>query len=131
MPGKSSRELLIFPVEHAQQEEQLVLAIASGDPEAEQIFVLQYLPKVRAMLLARTRDPEVAADLQQDVMIEAICALRRGQLRDAAKLSAFVRGIAGNILKVPLASQSRWNIPTICPISRPRQTQSRSNNNKI
>jgi RNA polymerase sigma-70 factor (ECF subfamily) len=119
MPGKSSRELLIFPVEHAQQEEQLVLAIASGDPEAEQIFVLQYLPKVRAMLLARTRDPEVAADLQQDVMIEAICALRRGQLRDAAKLSAFVRGIAGNLLKRHFQNASRQPVSLEYPDDLP------------
>jgi RNA polymerase sigma-70 factor (ECF subfamily) len=107
MPGKNSRESLIFPVEPAQQEEQLVLAIASGDPEAEHSFVLQYLPKVKAMLLARTRDPDLAADLQQDVMIEAICALRRGQLRDAAKLSAFVRGIARNLLMRHFQKTSR------------------------
>ena len=82
----------------ALENERLVLAIASGDKEAEQTFVLKYLPQVRAMLLARTRDPELAADLQQDVMIEAICALRRGQLREVAKLSSFVLGIARNLL---------------------------------
>jgi RNA polymerase sigma factor (sigma-70 family) len=98
MSGKDSPELSISTAEKTQDEERLVLAIASGDAEAEQSFVLQYLPKVRAMLLARTRDPELAADLQQDVMIEAICALRRGQLREAAKLSAFVLGIARNLL---------------------------------
>ena len=76
----------------------MVLAIASGDREAERAFVLKYLPQVRAMLLARTRNPDVAADLEQDVMIEAICALRRGQLREVAKLSMFVLGIARNVL---------------------------------
>jgi RNA polymerase sigma-70 factor (ECF subfamily) len=96
--GEHSSEAGERAVETAQENERLALAIASGDKEAEQSFVLRYLPKVRAMLLARTRNPELAADLQQDVMIEAICALRRGQLHEAEKLSAFVLGIARNLL---------------------------------
>jgi RNA polymerase sigma-70 factor (ECF subfamily) len=50
------------------------------------------------MLLARLRNPDMAADLLQDVMIEAICALRRGQLREAAKVPAFVAAVARNVL---------------------------------
>lgn len=98
MPGEHSAEAAELAVETALENERLVLSIASGDRNAERDFVLQYLPKVKAMLLARTRDPELAADLQQDVMIEAICALRRGQLRELPKLSAFVLGIARNLL---------------------------------
>lgn len=107
MSGNHSPELSILAIERAQEEERLILAIASGDPEAEQSFVLQYLPKVRAMLLARTRDHALAADLQQDVMIEAICGLRRGQLREAAKLSAFVLGIARNLLNSHFRNATR------------------------
>jgi RNA polymerase sigma factor (sigma-70 family) len=80
------------------RDEDLARAIASGNREAECTFVERYLPPVRAMLLARSRNPELASDLQQDVIIEAICALRRGQLRDANKLAAFVSGIARNML---------------------------------
>jgi RNA polymerase sigma-70 factor (ECF subfamily) len=98
MSGEHSTEAAELAVGKALENERLVLAIASGDQEAERSFVVKYLPKVRAMLLARTRNPELAADLQQDVMIEAICALRRGQLREAAKLSMFVLGIARNLL---------------------------------
>jgi RNA polymerase sigma-70 factor (ECF subfamily) len=82
----------------AQENERLARAIAEGDRDAERTFALLYLPRVRAMLLARTRNPELAADLQQDVMIEAICALRRGQLREAHKLPGFVLAIARNLL---------------------------------
>jgi RNA polymerase sigma factor (sigma-70 family) len=76
----------------------LVEAIAAGDHEAEREFVERYQPRVRAMLLARTRNADAAADLVQDVIIESICALRKGQLREAAKLTPFVLGIARNLL---------------------------------
>jgi RNA polymerase sigma factor (sigma-70 family) len=50
------------------------------------------------MLLARSRNPDLAADLLQDAMIEAICSLRRGLLREPAKLTPFVIAIARNVL---------------------------------
>jgi RNA polymerase sigma factor (sigma-70 family) len=84
--------------EAAREKEQLVAAIAGGDREAERAFAQRYLGPVRAMLLARSRNPDLTADLLQDVMIEAICALRRGQLRDPQKLSSFVIAIARNVL---------------------------------
>lgn len=107
MFGKNSIETTGQVVDASQENERLVQAIASGDREAERVFVLQYLPKVRAMLLARTHNAELSADLQQDVMIEAICALRRGQLREAAKLSGFVLGIARNLLNSHFKSAAR------------------------
>lgn len=82
----------------AHENERLVRAIVDGNREAEQAFAARYLRPVKAMLLARSRNPDVAADLLQDVMIEAICALRRGQLREPAKLSSFVTAIARNRL---------------------------------
>jgi RNA polymerase sigma factor (sigma-70 family) len=85
----------------------LVAAIAAGSPESESAFVARYLPKVRTLLIVRSRNPELAQDLQQDVMIEALCALRKGQLRDAERLSAFVAGIARNVLNNHFRGQSR------------------------
>ena len=80
--GKSS-----LTQEPAQENERLVRAIVGGDREAEHTFAQRYLRPVKAMLLARSRNPDLTADLVQEVMIEAICALRRGQLREPAKLS--------------------------------------------
>src|ERR1700677_785101 len=80
------------------EEAALVAAIAAGDRESESIFAARYMPKVRTLLIVRSRNPELARDLQQDVMIEALCALRKGQLRDAERLPAFVAGIARNVL---------------------------------
>jgi RNA polymerase sigma factor (sigma-70 family) len=85
----------------------LVAAIAAGSPESESVFVARYLPKVRTLLIIRSRNPELALDLQQDVMIEALCALRKGQLRDAERLPAFVAGIARNLLNSHFRGQSR------------------------
>lgn len=91
----------------AKENEFLVVAIAAGKREAERDFVLRYQGPVRAMLLARSRNPDLSADLQQEVMIEAICALRRGQLRDPERLSGFVLGIARNLLNNHLRSSYR------------------------
>ena len=84
--------------EAAEENERLVGAILGGDRDAEREFALRYMRPVKAMLLARSRNPDLAADLSQDVMIEAICALRRGQLREPAKLSSFVIAIGRNVL---------------------------------
>jgi RNA polymerase sigma factor (sigma-70 family) len=69
--------------------------------------VERYQPRVRAMVLARTRNYEVTADLVQDVIIEALCALRRSQLREASKLTPFVLGIARNLLNSHFRAVSR------------------------
>jgi len=82
----------------AMDNDRLVRAIQEGDSEAEHAFVGRYLRPVKAMLLARSRNPDLAADVLQDVMMDAICALRRGQLREPSKLSSFVIGIARNRL---------------------------------
>jgi RNA polymerase sigma-70 factor (ECF subfamily) len=88
----------------------LVEAIAGGNREAECAFVAQYQPRVRTMLIIRSRNPELTRDLQQDVMIEALCALRKGQLRDSERLAAFVAGIARNLLNSHFRGQMRMPV---------------------
>lgn len=103
----------------AQESVRLVTAIAGGDREAEREFAQRYLPKVRAMLLARSRNPDLTADLQQDVMIEAICALRQGQLRESSKLTPFVLAIARNVLNSHYRSSARQPEPLEFPDDLP------------
>lgn len=105
--GRGDIDHLAPPRNTEDDNERLAVAIASGHREAEREFVLRYQGPVRAMLLARSRNPDLSADLQQEVMIEAICALRRGQLRDPGRLSAFVLGIARNMLNNHLRSSRR------------------------
>ena len=91
----------------AMDNDRLVRAIQEGDREAEHAFVGRYMRPVKAMLLARSRNPDLASDLLQDVMMDAIGALRRGQLREPAKLSSFVVGIARNRLNNHFRSSVR------------------------
>jgi RNA polymerase sigma factor (sigma-70 family) len=82
----------------AEADERLVQLIAEGNSDAERLFVQRFMRPVRGMLLALSHDPELTADLLQDVMIESICSLRRGQLRDPRKLKAFVAAVGRNAL---------------------------------
>lgn len=121
--------------EVAHENERLVRAILAGDREAEEAFAARYLRPVKAMLLARSRNPDLSADLAQDVMIEAICALRRGQLRDSVKLSSFVIAIARNRLnnhyrasiRTPESIEFPDNLPDLSRNTYKAEEQEREN----
>lgn len=72
--------------------------ILAGDESAEHEFVLEFGPRVNVLVLARTRNPDVADDLVQDVLLAVLMSLRDGKLEDPAKLSGFVLGTARNIV---------------------------------
>jgi RNA polymerase sigma factor (sigma-70 family) len=112
-----------------EHEDAMVAAIASGSRDAESAFVTRYLPRVRTLLIVRSRNPELAKDLQQDVMIESLRALRKGQLREAARLPAFVAGITRNLLNNHYRGQSRTPIheelpPEIADLSHENSQES-------
>ncbi len=71
--------------------------VRQGDPVAESDLVRLFQKSVFLMLLTRTRDPEAARDLTQEVLLAVLNALRNGQLRASGKLSAFVHGTARNL----------------------------------
>jgi RNA polymerase sigma-70 factor, ECF subfamily len=73
-----------------------VTRIASGQAADEAALVAHFAPRVRAMLRARLRQADAVHDLTQDTLIAVIVALRRGQLREADRLAAFVHGVARN-----------------------------------
>jgi RNA polymerase sigma factor (sigma-70 family) len=98
MIGDTSKEISLAALDPAKENERLVASIAAGDRDAEQAFALRFMRPVRAMLLARLRNPDIAADLLQDVMVESISALRKGQVREPAKLPGFVASVARNVL---------------------------------
>jgi RNA polymerase sigma factor (sigma-70 family) len=82
------------PLDHAS----LVSRLAQGDPAAEATLAEYFGPRLKAMMMARTRDGELARDLAQDALIALLLALRQGQLRDHERLPAFAHGIARNIV---------------------------------
>jgi RNA polymerase sigma-70 factor (ECF subfamily) len=93
----------------------VVQGIREGNPPAEEAFVRLFGERVRVMMLARTRDPESARDLTQDVMLAAWRAIRNGQLRDPERLAAFVLGIARNVANNHI--RARAAAPSLEPLS--------------
>jgi len=72
--------------------------IKAGDSAAEEELVSTYRRGVLAIARARMRDLETAKDVTQDVLTEALKEIRAGKLREPDKLSAFIEGIAHNVI---------------------------------
>jgi RNA polymerase sigma factor (sigma-70 family) len=70
--------------------------VGRGEPSAEEFLVDLFYERVRLVALFRTGNPEAARELAQDVLMAVVTALRNGDVRDAAKLTAFVYGTARN-----------------------------------
>jgi RNA polymerase sigma-70 factor (ECF subfamily) len=91
--------------------------VSKGDPSAEDELVRVFRPRVLIMMRARTREPDAALDLCQDVLLAVLRALRQGQLRDAERLTAFVHGIARNAANSYFRTRSRYPVPSALPDS--------------
>jgi RNA polymerase sigma-70 factor (ECF subfamily) len=85
----------------------LIDRIRQGDGLAEEELVLRFTTRIRSLAAMRTRDRELARDLTQETLMQALSALRVGQLRDAGKLGAFVFGVARNVINNHLRSRGR------------------------
>ena len=90
-----------------EQQSSLAERIRGHEPSAEEELVSLFSDRVRFLVLARTRDPEVARDLAQDVMLAVVRALRGEQLREPERLAGFVYGTARNVLNNYLRTRSR------------------------
>jgi RNA polymerase sigma factor (sigma-70 family) len=84
-----------------------VTGIASGSGPAEAAVVEFFAPRVRAMLRARLRQPDAVQDLTQETLVAVLVALRKGQLREADRLPAFVHGVARNLANNYLRGEVR------------------------
>jgi RNA polymerase sigma-70 factor, ECF subfamily len=84
--------------------------VRKGDPSAEDELVRIFRARVLVMMCARTREPDAARDLCQDVLIAVLCALRQGQLRDTERIAAFVHGIARNTANNYLRTRRRQSV---------------------
>lgn len=91
----------------AQQQSSLAERIRKGDQAAEDELVRLFSDRVLVMMRARTRDPEAAHELAQDVMVAVLRALRNGQVREPERLAAFVYGTARNLVSNYLRARSQ------------------------
>lgn len=76
----------------------LVSRVAAGDSRAETEIVVHFAPRVRAMAVVRTRDPDLARDLTQETLLAVLQAMRKGQVRDRDRIEGFVAGVARNVI---------------------------------
>jgi RNA polymerase sigma-70 factor (ECF subfamily) len=84
-------------VSAAEQAAALAGRIQAGEPGAEAELVQRYGPAVAGILRRATRDPSLAQDLYQDAFRLAIEKIRRGELREAAKLPGYLCAVARNL----------------------------------
>jgi RNA polymerase sigma factor (sigma-70 family) len=79
-------------------DQKLARRIRDGDPTAEGQLVERYRRRVELMILSRTRDRELAADLVQEAMIALLQAVRADRVAAADRLGAFAYGVARNLV---------------------------------
>src|SRR5688572_1472649 len=87
-----------FPLLTADEQTELVERIQAGDAAAEARLVDLFSPAIRTMTRVRTRNAIDDQDVSQDVLIAAITAIRRRQLRDAELLGGSIAGMALNLI---------------------------------
>lgn len=75
----------------------LAARIHAGEHAAEGELVNRFRAGLVVLLRRWTRDPSLAEDLAQEVLLVAIERLRVRQLEDPTKLAAFLRGTAHNL----------------------------------
>lgn len=92
-----SRELSPAEAAEAQRSVDLVRRIGEGDKGAEAELVNLYSRGIGYLLKHLTRDPHLSDDLHQETFRIVIEKIRRGDVRQPERLSAFVRGIARNL----------------------------------
>jgi len=93
--------------------------VARGDQAAENLIVGKYAGRVLAMAIVRTRDREASRELADDVLMATITALRRGAVRDTARLGAFIHGTAVNLINNFLRARGRHPPPEELPEDLP------------
>jgi RNA polymerase sigma factor (sigma-70 family) len=94
---------------------ELCARILVRDRRAEEEFVERFLPRVRAMISARSNDKSALDDLGQEVMIAALSSLRERMPRDPEALPSFIFGIARNIVNGYFRRQSRERTEELGP----------------
>jgi RNA polymerase sigma-70 factor (ECF subfamily) len=77
--------------------EVLVGRIQAGDAAAESELVSRYARGVRMIVGRGTRDRSIIDDLCQETFRIALEKIRRGDVRDARRLSGFMCGLARNL----------------------------------
>jgi RNA polymerase sigma-70 factor, ECF subfamily len=85
----------------------LVRRIQAGDRQAEEELVARYARGISVVLRRVVEDRSALEDLRQETFRLALVKIRDGELRDPARLSGFVCGVARNLAIEHLRRASR------------------------
>lgn len=78
---------------------ELVVRAQQGDARAESELCARLAPAVAAFARRRLRTADAVREMQQDVMLLFVDALRRGAVEDPARVGGFVLGICKNLAR--------------------------------
>src|SRR5580700_5016269 len=70
-----------------------------SDPVAHLAAVYRDFPGLRALILRRVRDPELAADILQDAAVTTLEKLRNGQIANPENIGGYLYRVALNHLR--------------------------------
>lgn len=87
----------------------LVRRIQSGDPSAEAELVARFSHGLLLMLRQLARNPALADDLHQETLALVLQKIRRGEVRDPERLSAFIRSTARNLFIADRRKEARYS----------------------
>jgi RNA polymerase sigma-70 factor, ECF subfamily len=77
----------------------LLAAVAAVDSITHLTAVYRDFPGLRALILRRVRDPEVAADILQDAAVTTLEKLRNGEIADPQNVGGYLYRVALNHLR--------------------------------
>jgi RNA polymerase sigma-70 factor (ECF subfamily) len=90
--------------------EDLARLVRCGDEAAEAELMQTFRRRIEIMIRARTRNPDVVADLVQETLMALLQAVRADRLHAADRLNAFAYGIARNVVNGFFRSRKRTGI---------------------
>jgi len=86
----------------------LVRRIQAGDPAAESELVARFSHGLLLMLRRLAQNPALADDLHQETLALVLGKIRRGEVREAEKLSGFIRSTARNLFIADRRKEARY-----------------------
>jgi RNA polymerase sigma-70 factor, ECF subfamily len=86
----------------------LVRRIQAGDPAAENELVARFSRGLLLMLRRLVQNPALADDLHQETLALVLGKVRRGEVREPAKLSGFIHSTARNLFIADRRKEARY-----------------------
>jgi len=86
----------------------LVRRIQAGDPAAEGELVARFSHGLLLMLRRLVQNPALADDLHQETLALVLGKIRRGEVREPAKLSGFIHSTARNLFIADRRKEARY-----------------------